>query len=452
MLGTGLDLTLTGRTAWWQAPAFAGLEEGSGISRLPASIASFRLGRYAVTNTPAASIAAASADALARMRAAGFADIFSFSRPSGATYFDAAGRLQVAAADVPRFDHANGRRQLLLEGPSTNAVPASEMTGFVAGRRFHDGIGNIGVLPTGMTVSFGGANTGHVDLISVIPDARGRKRLRLEFSITNNTGAMQFPRFRFAEVAAVAGEIWSASMFANLLSTSHAITVQLEGQAPTGGMLNANLEMGENALALHGGVFPAAGQTMLRLQFGVSLPAGQTWISVIEVACPQIEKSPRCTSYIPTVGSATSRAADNCQFGPKAQALIGRSAVGMIVRGQGIWGSLGNMAGGAGSRILGLNTAQTQVVVGNAAVMQIGPNITAPLPAFGVAVAWDGTGKAGSFNGSAAATSPTPHDANFATAGLGRGSGFANGWYDELVLYPFRLAGASLVAKAEPQP
>src|SRR5690606_8192026 len=134
----------------------------------------------------------------------------------------------------------------------------------VAGRRFHDGIGNTGVLPTGMTVNFGSGNTGHVDLISVIPDARGRKRLRLEFSITNDTGALQFPRFRFAEVAAASGEIWSASIFANLLSSSHAISVQLEGQAPTGGMLNANLAMGENALALHGGVFPAAGQTMLQ--------------------------------------------------------------------------------------------------------------------------------------------------------------------------------------------
>ncbi|UVC09034.1 hypothetical protein IHQ71_28675 [Rhizobium sp. TH2] len=448
MLGTGLDIMLAGQKAWWQAPARAATEEGTGISRLPASIASFRLGRYAVTNREAASIAAASADALTQMQAVGFSGLFSFTRASNASFIDAGGNLQIAASDVPRFDHTNGKRQLLLEGASANAVLASEMTGFTAGRRYHDGIGNVGVLPTGMSVNFGGANTGYVDLISVITDSRGRKRLRLEFNIANATGSTQFPRFRFAEVAGVAGELWSASVFVAVISSSHTVSMLTEAQTPTGSMQSANLVTGDNTIMLNGGVFPSGGQTMVRSQFGVSLPTGQTWTAVIDVACPQLEKSPRCTSYIPTTGTAATRAADNCQFGPKALALIGRTAVGIVLKGEAIWGPSGNFVGCASSRIVGLNTAQTQISLGNASAIQVGSAVTAPLPAFGTAVGWDGAGKAGSYNGAAIATSATPHDATFTSAFLGRGSGFANGWYDEFVLYPFRPSGASLVAKA----
>jgi hypothetical protein len=450
MLGTGLDIMHAGQKAWWRAPALAAIEEGTGISRLPALIASFRLGRYAITNRDAASIAAASPDALTQMQAAGFSGLFSFTRSSNATYIDAGGNLQIASSDVPRFDHTNGKRQLLLEGPSVNSVPASEMTGFAAGRRYHDGVGNTGVLPTGMSMNFGGANTGYVDLISVVTDSRGRKRLRIEFNIANATGSTQFPRFRFAEVAGAAGELWSASAFAAVVSSSHTVSMLTEAQTPTGSMQSVNLVTGDNTIALNGGLFPSGGQTMVRSQFGVSLPTGQTWTAVIEVACPQLEKSPRCTSYIPTTGVAASRSADNCQFGPKALALIGRASVGVILKGEAIWGSLGNFVGGASSRIVGLSSAQNQVYVGNTTVLQIGSGVTVPLPAFGAAAGWDGGGKAGSYNGSAIATSATPHDATFSSVFLGRGSSFAHGWYDELVLYPFRPSSASLVGKAVP--
>lgn len=449
MLGIGLNIMQTGRPPWWQAPAYQAAEEGTGISRLPAAVASFRLGRYAVTTKDAASIPAASADALTLMQAGAFAGLFTFTRASSATYVDAGGQLQTAAADVPRFDFTNGkRRQLLLENAATNSILASEMTGAVAGRRFHDGVGNVGVLPTGMAMSYGGASTGYVDVISVTTDSRGRKRLRLEFNIVNATGSTQFPRLRFVDTAAVAGEIWSASAFFNLVSTSHGLSMLLEGQSPTGSMASTPISTGESNVTLHGGLFPSGGQTLVRSQIGPSLPTGQTWTAVVEVACPQLEKSPRCTSYIPTTGTAATRAADSCQFGAKAQALIARSAVGVVVKGEGISGTSGNMLGGASSRVLGFNSSQTQILLGNASGMQIGSAVTAPLPAFGVAAGWDGSGKAGSHNGSAIATSATALDATFTSAFLGRGSAFASGWYDELVLYPFRPASAALVAKA----
>ena len=56
------------------------------------------------------------------MRNAGFAEMIDFSRPGSATYVGADGLIHTAAADVPRFDYSNGRRQLLLEGAATNGA------------------------------------------------------------------------------------------------------------------------------------------------------------------------------------------------------------------------------------------------------------------------------------------------------------------------------------------
>jgi hypothetical protein len=448
MLGAALDLNAARPAPWWQMPAYAAAEAGTGTVRLPALIASFRTGRYALTARSAATVPSDGADALALLEGTSFSSLFSFTRASTATYLDSGGRLQVAGTDAPRIDFSNGRRQLLLEGAATNSIPASEMTGFGTGRRYHDGVGNVGTLPTGMLLAFGGANTGYCDLISVATDSRGRKRLRLEFNIANATGSPQYPRFRFAEIAATAGDTWSSSFYANVVSTSHTIGAMVEAQAPTASMLSANLSTGENLVVLNGGVFPGAGQTLLRSQFGVTLPTGQSWTAIIEVACPQLEKSSRCTSYIPTTGVAASRAADSCQFGAKAQALVARSAVGLIVRGEGHWGSQGCIVGGAGSRIVGLNAGQSQILLGNSQTVQLGGAVTAPVPAFGLAAGWDAGGKSGSVNGAAAASAAVAHDATFTSAYLGRGSAFANGWYDELAVYPFRPSDAALVSKA----
>lgn len=52
-----------------------------------------------------------------------------FTRAGSATYFDAAGMLQTALADVPRFDHdpvTKAPKGLLIEGPRTNLLLQSE--------------------------------------------------------------------------------------------------------------------------------------------------------------------------------------------------------------------------------------------------------------------------------------------------------------------------------------
>ena len=70
----------------------------------------------------------------------GFGDLVSFSRSGTASYFDAAGGLQTAAADVPRFDHdpqTGAPLGLLVEGTRTNDflnsdAPATQSTSVTA--------------------------------------------------------------------------------------------------------------------------------------------------------------------------------------------------------------------------------------------------------------------------------------------------------------------------------
>jgi hypothetical protein len=117
-------LTPTGKRAWFEAPAYEDF----------AAIADFGADRYAITTVPLADIAGASVAALRVKRAASFAELIAFTCSSGParSYLDAQGDLQAdLAADEPRFDWTNGRRQLALNGACANlllnsAAPASQ--------------------------------------------------------------------------------------------------------------------------------------------------------------------------------------------------------------------------------------------------------------------------------------------------------------------------------------
>lgn len=117
-------LTPAGKRAWFEAPAYADF----------AAIADFSADRYAITTVPLAGIAGASAAALRVKRAASFAELIAFTCSSGParSYLDAQGVMRAdLAADQPRFDWTNGRRQLALNGASANlllnsAAPASQ--------------------------------------------------------------------------------------------------------------------------------------------------------------------------------------------------------------------------------------------------------------------------------------------------------------------------------------
>ncbi|MCV9962113.1 hypothetical protein OIU34_09390 [Pararhizobium sp. BT-229] len=93
-----------------------------------------------------------------------------------------------------------------------------------------------------------------------------------------------------------------------------------------------------------------------------------------------------------------------------------------------------------------LNTSQTNILSGNSLVLGA---VTPPLPACGVCLGWNGSGRSGSYNG-AAVNSDLIAPATAGQVYLGRNQAglFAAGRYDSLTIWPFRATNAAIQAKS----
>jgi hypothetical protein len=161
----------------------------------------------------------------------------------------------------------------------------------------------------------------------------------------------------------------------------------------------------------------------------------------------QVETGAVASSFVQTGGTAAARSADSCRFSAIGEALVQRSAATLVVKGQGLSGSLGRLVGaGSGDDLIRLNTAQTNILSGNSLVLAA---VTSPLPACGVSLAWSGTGRSGSYNG-ATVNSDAIMPTTTGQVYLGRNQSglFAAGRYDSLAIWPFPAAPASRHARA----
>ncbi len=74
----------------------------------------------------------------------------------------------------------------------------------------------------------------------------------------------------------------------------------------------------------------------------------------------QLETGPAASSFVQTATMAATRNADSCRLSPAGEALIQRGAATFVLKGQGLYGSLGHLVGiGTGDEIIRFNTAQT---------------------------------------------------------------------------------------------
>lgn len=122
----------------------------------------------------------------------------------------------------------------------------------------------------------------------------------------------------------------------------------------------------------------------------------------------------------------------------------------MLVQGRGVFGSNGRFIGfNAGDDLARLSSVQTFILAGSS--LSISP-VTTPLPAFGLCITWNGTGRAGSYNGSTVVSNaivPVVPTQVF----LARSSSATHvawGRYDGLTIWPFRATPASIAARALP--
>lgn len=117
----------------------------------------FRRGLYALPATT--DIAAATEAELENLRPAGLAEMLAVFRASSAAYTDAAGQLQTAGPDQPRFDWTHGKRQFLVEREATNLFanpfsPATQTVQVVDGNQYTISCRGAG------TITLSGAATG----------------------------------------------------------------------------------------------------------------------------------------------------------------------------------------------------------------------------------------------------------------------------------------------------
>ncbi|WP_313671447.1 hypothetical protein [Sandarakinorhabdus sp.] len=284
-----------------------------------------------------------------------------------ATYFDAAGNLQVATAGQWRVDHdpvTLARRGLLLEPGRTNRVLNPRMEGAAAGTP--------GTIPTGL----GFQVTGGLALTE-IPFVGSESGIPcVDFRITGTTagtGVFALSFISSASAAAVNNEIWTGGWYWRLVSGSGPNVWQIGWQeypvagtpaladvlvavpAPTSAPLRSQRVVNTRTLA--GGVTVAFVRHRLRL----SVPAG-TYDFTLRIGAPQLELGAFATSPIlPPVGVTTAAATRAADQGSVPVTATSRATLYLEERtiAKGDSGSLGAVQADDGSANNRLNIAAT---------------------------------------------------------------------------------------------
>ncbi len=243
--------------------------------------------------------------------------LVTFSRASSATYFDAAGVIQTATTNIPRFDHnplTGESLGLLVEEQRTNYIRNNTMVGAAAGTP--------GTLPTnwlvnaiatGLTMTVVG--TGVEGGISYID-------LRIN-GTTSNSAGFQLSFVSSTAIAAVNGQAWANSFYCKVAAgtlaniTTAVNAVNMFSSAPVNlGSIDLNFTPASSATPL-GSARTAnsvttnqASTASVQPRMRLTIPSGVAVDVTIRIGLPQIEQGAFATSVIPTTTAAVTRAAD----------------------------------------------------------------------------------------------------------------------------------------------
>jgi hypothetical protein len=245
-----------------------------------------------------------------------------FTRASGATFFDADGVLQTAANNAPRFDHdpANGAsRGLLIEEARTNSIRNSQAGGAV--------VGVSGTAPTNWDIVASGSGLVREIVGSGVED--GLTYIDVKFSGTGSSDPIiQIRPETTTGVVSAVGQTWTASYYLRLVAgsasgiTSFAtvwqerdatgasltITTSASFAAPTSAALKTNRISVVRTLT---------DASAVRLTNRLQIACQNTPIDItLRIAAPQLEQGAFATSYIPTTTATATRAADSAAVTP----------------------------------------------------------------------------------------------------------------------------------------
>jgi hypothetical protein len=284
-----------------------------------------------------------------------------------ATYFDAAGNLQVATAGQWRVDHdpvTLARRGLLLEAGRTNRIRNSRMEGAV--------VGVPGSAPTNFTF----AGTGGVDFSIVGFGAeKGIPYLDFRLSGTSTTGGSPLCRLEgFGQAIAAQNQIWTHSAYFRLVAGSLTGITSVNIAVTEWDALNAFVAQGFTAYPsissgllagnriLHTRTLSGAATTQVRPSISFSV---QTLVGIdatFRIGAPQHELGAFATSPIlPPVGVTTVAATRQADQGSVPVAATSRATLYLEERtiAKGASGSLGALQADDGSANNRLSIAAT---------------------------------------------------------------------------------------------
>jgi hypothetical protein len=243
-----------------------------------------------------------------------------FTRASGATYFDANGVLQTAADDAPRFDHdpvTGESRGLLIEEQRTNSLRNSQGGGSTVGTHT-GGSGAGGVLPTNWIWSSGGLSldvvgTGTEDGLSYID-------IRFYGTVTASIAALGYEAQ--SHIVAANGQTWSASHYVRTVAGNLTNITEVETQIRLNNVSTAvdteNVAFTPSASYQRAtATTTIADATVNRIVARLALAFSTGTIDItLRIAAPQLELGAFATSYIPTTTAAATRAAESAVVTP----------------------------------------------------------------------------------------------------------------------------------------
>jgi hypothetical protein len=209
--------------------------------------------------------------------------------------------------DVPRLDYRNADGsvstcpRLLLEPQRTNSLRNSTMVGAVAG--------SPGTLPTNWNQ---GGWTSLTRQIVATPVVNGLQCIDVRFSGTASQNTMQIVPESITQIAASAGQVWTASYYASVVAapnpynSANASIFWLGGVAGPSQTTTLTSTLSRFAVT---GTAPAS-TTHGTPAIGFALTIGATYDFTIRIAAPQMELGAYATTFIPTTTAAVTRLID----------------------------------------------------------------------------------------------------------------------------------------------